>query len=174
MSKKNIKFLTEGYADILLLDILEIPLKYIQRTGSISKLSKSMKNQSKNFIGLVDADNGESFKFFEEFNFCIAPDNIILKHKANTKQYVIFLLPKAIEKWILDAAKSVEIKPEDYKLSSDIKKFKKETKNENIYKNKNLIKFIRDIKKKKAEPFVFLQEILQKLLTENNYPCIKN
>lgn len=173
------RFFTEGDADKLLLEILEIHPKFVEPIGSVSQLERKMnedlnKNYHKTIVGIADFDKGKSLEFFNEFELCADPDNIILKKRPDFKQYIIFIKPKAIERWILDSADNVNIKPEDYKLPSEMKKFKKQTKSVNVSKNENLKKFIRAVKKKKAEPFVFLQEILQKLLTENNYPCIKN
>ncbi len=178
MSKNEVRFFTEGYTDELLLETLEVPPKYISRTGSVSQLEKAMKKQLRYFhkiiIGIVDFDKGKSLKFFNEFENCNNPDNILLKKKPDSNQYVLFLKPKAIERWILDASKNVEIKPENYNLSSDVKIFGNQTKNMNASKNKNLIKFIKDIKKAGAEPFVFLQEILHNLLYNKEYLCKTN
>ena len=178
MSKNGVRFFTEGYADKLLLDILEIHPKYIEEIGAVSQLERMMKKQLKFYhkiiVGIVDYDKGRSLKFFKEFDLCAEPDNIILKQKPNSNQYIIFLKPKAIEQWILDAAKGVGIKPEDHKLLSGMKEFKKQTKSVNVSKNENLKKFIRAVKKEKAEPFEYLSEILHKLLNQKEYPCKKN
>ena len=136
MSKHKIKFLTEGNADVILLKILEVAPKYIEKTGSVTQLQSSMKKQLKYYhkriIGLIDYDKGKSLNFFQDFELCDNPDNIILKQKPDSNQYVLFLKPKAVEKWILDAAKSVNISPEKYGLPSGIKQFAKRTKNVNI------------------------------------------
>ncbi|MCD4794382.1 MAG: hypothetical protein K8R54_14190 [Bacteroidales bacterium] len=179
MNKSKIRIFTEGYTDKMLLDILEIHPRYIEEIGSVSQLERKMnkeldKNYHKTIVGIADFDKGKSLEFFNEFELCSDPDNILLKKRPDYKQYIIFIKPKAIERWILDAAESVGIKPEDYKLPSEMKKFKKETKSINVSKNEKLIRFIRAIKKKEAEPFEYLQEILQKLLTENKYPCKTN
>jgi len=178
MNNNKIKFFVEGFADRLLLEILEIHPKYIEKKGAVSKLERSMKKQLNDFhkiiIGIIDYDKGKSLHFFEDFNLCDKPDNIILKHKYNSNQYIIFLKPKAIEKWLLDAAESVNIKPENFNIPSDLKQFIKITKHINISQNTDFINFIREIKKKKADPLMFLQKILYTLTKEKTYPCKTN
>ena len=111
------RFFTEGDADKLLLEILEIHPKFVEPIGSVSQLERKMnedlnKNYHKTIVGIADFDKGKSLEFFKEFDLCAEPDNIILKQKPNSNQYIIFLKPKAIERWILDAAKGVGIKAE--------------------------------------------------------------
>jgi len=175
MSNNKTTFFVEGFADKLILDILEVDSKCIQEIGPVTKLKKTMKNQlryyHKTVVGVVDYDKGNSLDFFKDFEICTEPDNIILKQKPNSNQYIIFLKPKAVERWILDAAESVNLKPEDYKLPSKMKEFTKQTKHVNISQNKKMVKFITDIKKAKAEPFIYLKDILHTLLNQKEYPC---
>ncbi len=178
MNTNNIRFFVEGFTDKLLLEIIEIHPKYIEKKGAVSKLERSMKKQLNDFhkiiISIIDYDKGKSLHFFEDFNFCDNPDNIILKQKPNSNQYVIFLKPKAVERWILDAAESVNIKPEDYNIPSELKELIKITKHINISENQNFKNFIRVIKRKNAEPFIFLKDILNTLLNQKEYRCKTN
>ncbi len=174
----NVRFFTEGHTDKLLLDILEIPPKLIEKKGAVSKLVRSMKNQLNDFnkiiVGIVDYDKGKSLDFFNDFDSCDEPDNIILKYKKNSNQYILFLKPKAIERWILDAAADANINPEDFNIPTDLKKLRKITKSITVSKNTDFINFIRKIKNKKAEPFVYLQQILLTLLNKKTYRCKTN
>ena len=120
MHRKNIQFLTEGPADKVLLTILEIHQKHIYIQNGNSGIAKAMKNQLKFYhktvIGMTDKDKKNLPPYFSDFEIISSPDNIFFKRKPETNQYLIFLCCPAIENWLLDAAKSVNILPSDYDL----------------------------------------------------------
>ncbi len=89
--------------------------------------------------------------------------HIILKQKPDSNQYLIFLCCPAIESWLLSAAKEANVKAEDYNINSEMKYFKRVTKNQNISKNKDFMDFLRAIKKANPESFNFMRIILDKL-----------
>ncbi len=68
MNDKNIKYYVEGFADKVLLTLLEVNEKNIQIQGSNSKIATAMENQESKFhkvlIGLTDLDKKNLPKYF--------------------------------------------------------------------------------------------------------------
>jgi hypothetical protein len=163
MNNKNIKYYVEGFADKVLLALLEVNEKSIQIQGSNSKIATAMENQESKYhkilIGLTDLDKKNVPKYFQEFKNLDNPDNILFKQKAGFNQYLIFLKP-ALEKWLIDSAHSSNTKLEDYSLPTKLKELRRITKRESILKNQNFKDFIRAMKRKQAEPIFALQSIL--------------
>ena len=66
MNKSEVRFFTEGYADMLLLkSIIKIPENNIQKSNTISQLATTMRKQfKKNYhqtiVGIADYDKGKS------------------------------------------------------------------------------------------------------------------
>ncbi|OFX57039.1 MAG: hypothetical protein A2046_07585 [Bacteroidetes bacterium GWA2_30_7] len=171
MPKQDIQVCCEGHADKVLLKVLEIPERIISVSGNNSAIARTMERQVKNFhkiiIGLTDKDKKNIPLYFKEFELNDNPDNIFFCKKHNSNQYLIYLCCPAIERWLLDSAKSVNIKPEDYGFSSKIKEFVKDTKSITIEKNQNFYNFLKEIKRKKASSFVFLEKIIKSKITNN-------
>ncbi len=169
--KNKIQYLTEGSVDSVLLTVLNINPKLIDIQGSNSSLSKAMENQKENYhkiiIGLTDEDRGKNLpRYFSEFETIDTPDNIILKKRPKSNQFLIFLCCPAIENWLLTAAKEAGVKSEDYGISSKMKMFIRVTKNRNVSKNINFMKFLRKIRKANVESFYCMKKVLEKL--QNN------
>lgn len=168
MPRKEIQVCCEGYADKVLLKVFEIPDRIINVANNNSGVARSMQNQKDNYhkiiIGLTDKDKKNIPPYFSEFELINDNDKIIFMKKPNSNQYLIYLCCPAIEQWLLDSAESVNVRPEDYGFSSSIKEFKSKTKSSTIEKNQNFYNFIRQIKRRNAESFIFLDKILKSII----------
>ena len=171
MSKPRILYLTEGYVDKLLLTILEVHPKNIDIQKGNSGIAKTMKNHlcdyHKTIVALTDMDKKNIPEYFDDFKTLNEPDNITFKKKHNTNQYLIFLCCPAIENWLLNAAKEAQANMADFGITDEIE-FRRRTKKQTVSKDENLVRFIRHIKRRNPEPFVFLKEIIDEIENKQN------
>lgn len=168
MPNTIIQVCCEGYADKVLLKVFGISDKKIDIASGNSGIARSMENQKENYhkkiIGLTDKDKKNIPPYFNDFELIKNPDNITFLKKPKSNHYLIYLCCPAIERWLLDSAKSVNLKPEDYGFSSNIKNFVKDTKSISIENNLDFYKFLKEIKRKKAPAFEYLEEILNSII----------
>ncbi len=157
---------------------MEVHPKMIDIQNGNSGIAKAMRSQQKKFhkviVGITDMDKKNIPDYFSHFIKESDPDDIILKRYPESNQYLIFLCCPAIENWLLQAAASVGVEPEDFQLPSKLKEFCRLSKSQNVLKDRNFMDFIREIKKREAMPFKYLKEIIERLLLIDNRTIAKS
>ncbi len=168
------QIITEGHADTVLMEILRVPYRLINKSGGgKSQVAKAMETQSnkdfnKFLVGIIDADteNTNKTRYFDDFTKLKSDiDNKTTLYKKNN-QYAIELCCPAIERWLLDSADSIEIDLNNFGLSKDIKQFTKVTKSLGILKNNDFKNFIRELNTRNAPAFLYLNQLLDDLFQE--------
>jgi hypothetical protein len=165
--KKVFQFLPECHGDTRLLIFLKVLEKNINHAEGIHRVAKAMENQQKQFhkilIGLVDNDKKNTPRYFDDFIELKSEQNIILKQKPETNQYLLVLCPE-LEAWVLENARSVHINPTDFDLPADPKiMHDRVTQLTTVKDNENFTNFIKVIKKAGAQGFIMLQAWLDEL-----------
>jgi hypothetical protein len=169
-----LQIITEGHADTVLMEILRVPYRLINKSGGgKSQVAKAMETQSnkdfnKFLIGIIDADteNTNKTRYFDDFTKIKSDtENRTTLYKKNN-QYIIELCCPAIERWLLDSADSLGLDLDTFGLSKDIKQFKKVTKSLGILKNNDFKNFIRELNSRSAPAFVYLNELLNELFEQ--------
>lgn len=166
----DFKYLVEGEADIVLMEIFQIPPKKIFILNGISNIVKelSKKNNPFIFVSRID-DDKKKHSYFNNFIKKDESDNIILKYYEAKNQSLIILKP-AIEKFILNNAKKSEIDIKNYKLPEDFKQFRNTTKSLNIRNNNDFRNLLKAIKNSNNPDFKKILTFLQDIHTSNSLP----
>lgn len=144
------KYLVEGYADEVLLEVFGIPQKRIYIVKNIGAVARQMKKAIDKdefivIVGTIDNDKNKP-SYFENFKTEQETHNFILKkHKKEKKRQYLIILKPAIEKFILKAAEQANIKPNDYKIPDNFNEFKNITKSQSIRHNQIFRNFLKKI-----------------------------
>jgi hypothetical protein len=148
----------ECYIDTTLVETL-VPTKsgYNHQKGcnNVVKIMIEKKELSDGFaLGIVDEDK-KILKYISEFR--VIADEAGLKLLKHTKKhhYIIYIVP-AVEKWILENAKEVNIDLKDYDLPDRLSELLDMTKVQTNSKNKNFKKLFQAIQQEGASGFVLL------------------
>lgn len=153
--------LPECNTDTLLIDIIGFKKPYHQ--SSIGDVANTMTKSYKNklVIGVIDNDKRQP-GYFGEFTSIKTEHQLILKHKPDTRHYLIVICP-AIEKWIYYNAEKVNVNPQDYGFRT-FKYFKAITKSINAKDNKGLKNLLNTIKQKKAPPLLMIKSWIENII----------
>lgn len=164
MSTVEYRFYVEGFADSVLIEMLHIHRRFIQKADGLHRIAKAMESQLKNYhaiiIGIIDLDKKNIPPYFNDFDTIETPDNFIVKHKKNTNQFLILLKP-AIEKWLLYAAEGFHACIEKFETPTELRKLKTKTKRESILRDMHFKSFIRCLHKNQSSPIVLLKNHLE-------------
>ncbi|MCU0444044.1 MAG: hypothetical protein MUE85_03945 [Microscillaceae bacterium] len=161
--KKIIQFIPECYGDTHLIEFLKVSIKIMNHAYGISKVGKAMENQQKFFhkilIGIVDNDKKNTPRYFDDFVELKNENNLILKQKPDTNQYLIIICPE-LEQWLLTSASQVNINPENFNLPDNPKKLHNISQKTDVAKNQDFTDFLQAIKNAGSPNFAKLQEWL--------------
>ena len=150
----------ECYADTRLAEILAESKRcnHQKNLGQVANtLSKTLKDLPA--LGMVDNDKGSIPKYFSEFTLIIERNNLkLLKHKTR-QQYLVVICP-AIEHWLLNASKEVNLNLADFGLKENLKEFSVYTKSIHLSNNHNFTLFIKALLKAESESVLLLKKWL--------------
>ena len=163
----NVDFciIPECYTDTNLIETIAPPLNnrgYNHQMGC-NKVSSKMQDLKDCFaLGIVDKDK-KQIKYLNEFDEIANEKHIhLFKHK-NKHHYIIQISP-AIELFIIDTAKEVNLDLYEYGLSFELDELKKVTKRKTKKKDQQLSKLFRTFLNQKASEFVLLSKWIMYLI----------
>jgi hypothetical protein len=110
-------------------------------------------------VGWID-DDKVKHSYFNDFQTIIHENNIILKQKSDTNEYLIVIQPAA-EKFLIEAANEVNLNFQLYNLPEDFKGFKNRLKNPSIEQDADFQRFINDLMLQNASSFVTLSSFFE-------------
>lgn len=143
---KNLNIIPECYVDTLLLETIISNNKEFNHQKGCNTVAKRMKENlnDKFALGVIDNDK-KQVAYMSEFQEITSTDSLkLLKHPA--KHHFLILVSPAADSLILNAAIEKDINPEDYNLPSDLAEFTDITKQIISKENKDLKKFIRQLR----------------------------
>lgn len=130
--------------------------------GNVGNAMKKATNQNEIIlIGWID-DDKIKHSYFNDFQTIKHENNIILKQKVDKNEFLIVIQPAA-EKFLIEAAKEVNLNPESYHLPNDFKGFKNRLKNPAIEKDADFQDFISKLMEVKSSSFITLSSFFEKL-----------
>ncbi len=113
------KVLVECGADEAVLRALGLPRKQLLHFGGKYELVENLKERAHD-VGMVDEDPGKvQPQDMGNYRQTDSAEGLrLLTRQGSGGQRLVMICPK-LEDWLIDRAKSSEIRPEDYGLSSD-------------------------------------------------------
>jgi hypothetical protein len=114
------RILVECYPDAALLRALGVPRKQLLHFGGKYELVKNLKKRAHD-VGMIDEDPGKGNppRDMGSYQQMGSAEGLhLLTRQGSGGQRLIVVCPK-LEDWLIDRAKSLEIRPEDYGLPSD-------------------------------------------------------
>lgn len=137
----------------------------VSHESGIGRVANAMKNAPKNadtiLIGWIDDDKRKP-TYFSDFVEIEVENNVSLKQKINTKEYLIVINPAA-EKMLLSAAESVKLDFEKYQLNPEFKAFCNQLKSPTIEQNADFQSFIKDLLANNAAVFLTLKSFFERI-----------
>lgn len=169
MSKKDTKFIAEDNLIYALLLFFKTPKKKISKADNVNKVDKALDAQKDDFsqtiVGVIDDDKKtHQIPYISSFEEVKQKDDLTLKQSKDNPNQKVILLKPASEKWVLESAKSVGVKTEDFKLPDNAKELGKITKTAGIENDQNFNQFLQAIEKKKASRFETFKEWIKEFL----------
>lgn len=156
----SLSIVPECYADTRLAEILT-ESKRCNHQKNLGQVANTLSNTLKDFpaLGMVDNDKGSTPKYFSEFILIVERDNLkLLKHQTR-QQYLVVICP-AIEQWLLNAAKEVNLNLADFGLKENLKELSVLTKSIHLSKNQNFTAFIKGLLKAESASVLLLKKWL--------------
>lgn len=146
----ELAIITECYVDTNLIETIVPPQKgYNHQMNCVKVGSVMQKNFSDRFaIGIIDKDK-KTIKYLEEFNLVVDTGSLCL-HKHKTKHHYIIQIAPAAERFILDAASSLETSLKNFGLSDTLEGLKNYTKHQSSKTDPNLKNAFRALKKSQS------------------------
>lgn len=166
----DFSIITECYIDTNLIETIaptKIGYNHQKGSGTVTYLMQN-KFKDKFSVGIVDKDKKE-LKYAQSFNEIINIENLLLyRHKNNeVHHYLIFIKP-AIESWIIENAKSANIKLKNFDLTDNIDDLTKRSKKITSKNDKNFKNLFKEFQKQQVKKVIILSEWI-KYLKDKNY-----
>ncbi len=158
----KVRLIPECHADTALVRFLSDGFPNIDHEagiGSVIKNFTDVKDRSYQLVGIVDNDKRKP-PYLDDFQEISTTDSVSLQKKPGAEHYVIMLKP-AIEKFLLNEAKSVGISLADFNLPVELKPLLKKTKKPQIEQNPDYQDLLSKLKELQAPGIVALEHFLQ-------------
>jgi hypothetical protein len=159
----QIRVISECYVDTALARFFTGDVRLVDHQSGIGEVGNAMKKTAtKNdeiLIAWIDNDRVKP-SYFADFQTIIEENNVLVKQLANSNRYLIIIQPAA-EKFLLEAAKELQVDFKLFQLPSDLKEFSKFTKNPNIEQNVDFQLFIKYLSEGKAVSFETLSAFFE-------------
>ncbi len=149
----DLSIISECYIDTNLIETIIPPKKgynHQKGAGTVTRLMQGKLND-KFAVGIIDKDK-KQLKYVEEFNLEIdIGDLLLFKHKNPQKHHFLIFINPAIERWIINNARTVDIILEDFGLPTNLKELTKITKSVTSKNDAIFRKLFQELKKRKTE-----------------------
>lgn len=167
--KVNYAIIPECYTDTNLIETITNSFnKFNHQMGcnNVSKTMQSPKLIDSFAVGIIDKDK-RAIKYLDTFEKITESVNIFLFKHPDKHHYIVQISP-AIEKFILNVAKEVGVKPETFGLPDEFEHLKKITKRKTSRHDLSLRQLFLELKNNKAQQIVTLAKWIS-YLKEKNY-----
>lgn len=166
-------FIPECYVDTNLIETLLPPTKQYNHQKGCGTVTKVMKEKfSDRFaVGIIDKDKVE-VDYLKEFDNLFDSGSLLL-HKHKSRHHYIIQVCPAMEKFIVTNAEKANVSLNDFGLSSNLDKLKKETKKVNTKFDARFKNLFKSIYKGGAPDFIKLKKWLI-YLRDKNYKVDKD
>ena len=143
---------TECYADTVLVEILGFykPTHHLGIGKVVNMFEKSLKNTRA--VGIIDDDKVKP-KALDNYDLVDEKEGI--KRLSKNNHFILAISP-AFEDWVFENANSVDVDPANYGFHTR-KRFREVCKSPTAGANKELKRFLNDLKQKKVKGFGQLQ-----------------
>lgn len=173
---RELNIIPECFADTKVAEIVGRALRKYNHQHGCGNVANLMKTKFKDRVALgiidEDKDKGPQSKYFLNFEILTTKDNLMLKRHSGRMHYLIVVQPE-IEEWLLGNAEVADINPKDYDLPFGLKGLKQITKNQNIDKNNEFYRFIKELIQRNSPGLRTLGEWIS-LFNSDNLDTLRN
>ena len=162
----RVRLLPECHADTTLVAFL-VDEPDLCRHSLGSEVAGDMKAAATGFdivVGIIDDDETKP-RYFDNFDKISEENNVQLLRKPDSNEYLIIIMFKGAESFLLWNAQAVNLNVADYGFTNTVKGLRPRLKSPLIETDPNYLRLLADLHARKAPGFVTLHHLLNDLTT---------